>query len=351
MALPTSSLDTLINPGSLPNPLPGFQSAAPFSFQSASSVSTPTSSPTAPIDASAGINGSNYVLNGVTYNAAGDVVDPGTAGVGTGTGTGSAQAVTDFNKNLGVIHGTVGDAINSNAGSYNQGILELLNNIKGSQTDINSGRVQNELAREQGMRGILDMVGNGVRSGGVLLGNNNAGSSSGNEAIARAYSLLGRQQASSVGNQSAQGTNRLDASQTKLNDYADLQAKAQAVKKTNTITGIVTDATTRLTQLNQAAAYASIPERVQIDQEIAQVRQQAMDALSAYDAELTQGVTNNTTPLSNSTIQGQASHLLNAGTAPDNAFQFTSTAPTSISDTGPMPTPLPIFTSKKTPVA
>lgn len=254
------------------------------------------------------------------------------------------QAESDFSTNLGGVRSSTGDTINTNAGDYNHSILDYLASLKQQQIGVNSDSTQNELAREQGLKSITDMVGNGVKSGGVILSNDNAGSSSAGEALARAYSTLGRQQASSVGNQFAQGENKIQSEQDALNAGTQTQAGDFNQKKLDTINGIVNDARTKLTQLNQMATYANITDRVDIDKEIAAVRQQATDALTQYDSTLNSGISSNVPQTADAT-RAKAAGLLNAGTAPESAFNYTATEPTQLSNSGPVASSLPIFTT------
>lgn len=265
--------------------------------------------------------------------------------IATGPTAAQTQASSDFNTGLSTANSSIANATGQAAGDYNTSILDYLAGIKSSQNTINSNSVQNELARQQGLQGVRDMVGNGIQSGGVIIANDNAGTSSAGEALARAYGILGRQQASSVGNQAAQGQNKINT------DEANLVAAEQQFqnvdnpqKKADTINGIVTNAQSALSYLNQQAAYASIPDRVNIDQQIATIKANAIAALSAYDAELSQGIAA-TGPEAQPQVQADASKLLNAGTAPASQFNYTTAIPASLQGTGQFSSDLPIFTS------
>lgn len=257
----------------------------------------------------------------------------------------TAQELADFNAQKGVTMGSINDSINSAGGQYHQSILDYLDSRKAAQKTINAESTQNELARQQGHQGILDMIGNGIKSGGVTLANANAGSSSAGEALARAYSVLGRQQESSIGNQFAQGNAKIGAEQENLNAGDETQIR-HSKDKTGTINSIVNGATTALTALNQAAATANISDRVQIDAKIAAIKQQALAALSAYDAELTGGIAGQA-PQGSDTTRAEASRLLTAGVAPESSFNFTSNVPTQFQGTGDFASSLPIFTNKR----
>lgn len=264
------------------------------------------------------------------------------AGTVFGSTAGYNKAVADFNDQKNTTLGSINDnLIGGAANSYKGSILDYLDARQGSQNNINSESVQNELARMQGMQGINDFVGNGIKSGGVVLANDNAGSSSAGEALARAYGMLGRQQASSVGNQAAQGQSKIDSEQATL-QAGDATQLRHANDKTGTITDIVSKATAALDDLNTKAATASIPDRVNIDQHISQIKQQAMAALSAYDQTLTQGIASQA-PQGADATRAKASALLTAGTAPENSFNYTTDVPAQLQGSGQFASSLPIF--------
>lgn len=272
-------------------------------------------------------------------------VDP-YSGTVFGSTAGFNKASSDYNSLKDSTLSSIGDAINQGGQGYHSSILDYLDSRKQQQSQINSDATQNELAREQGMQGILDMVGNGIKSGGVQLANANAGTSSAGEALARAYGITGRQQASSVGNQFAQGQNKIDTEQTNLTTADAQQKRHTQEQKVNTINSIVNSARSQLASLNQSAAYASLPDRVNIEAKIAELKQNAMNALSAFDKELSGGISSNT-PQSADQIRANANKLLTAGTAPDTSFDYTTNAPAQFQNTGQFASSLPIFTTPR----
>lgn len=272
-------------------------------------------------------------------------VDPYT-GTPFGSTAGYHKALADYTALKGNTMNSINSTIDQSSQGLHSSILDYLEGRGRQQSTIDSKSVQNELAREQGGQGILDMVGNGIRSGGVTLAHNNAGSSSGADALARAYSVLGRQQMSSVGNQFAQGQNEIQTDQNNLMATDATQIRHSEEDKTKTINSIVTDASDKLSRLNAAAANASLPDRVQIDQEIARIKQQALTALSSYDQELSQGISSQV-PQSADATRAKANDLRVAGVAPENAFNFTAEAPAQFQNTGQFASSLPIFTGKR----
>jgi hypothetical protein len=254
----------------------------------------------------------------------------------------TAKSVADFNSLKSNTYGSINEAIGAGGKGYLSSLQDYLDSRKQTQNQINQDSVQNELAREQGMQGVLDMVGNGIRSGGITLANENAGTSSAGEALARAYGVEGRQQASSVGNQAAQGQNKIDTEQSNL-ALADTTERRHANEsKTTTINNIISNARNSLGSLNQMAMYASIPDRVNIEAKIAQVKQDALDKLSSFDSVLSGGISRNT-PEGSNQVRAQAANLLSAGVAPAQQFDYTSIAPPTVQGTGPSPSSLPIY--------
>lgn len=233
-----------------------------------------------------------------------------------------------------------------NLGYGNNGIMSFINGLRDSQQGIDNKGVQNELAKIQGGRSILDMVGRGIKSGGVMLGNRNAGDSSGAEAIARAYGDAGRRQMSQVGNQYALGQNDIAQQQTSLdrkrNDYVNGPGGYQ-LSKANIVSGIVDAARNSLAQLDAQMAQASLPQRIAIEQEKENIRTQVMGHLTQYD-QLLADQNQQINPMSHDASQQKAFGLASAGAAPESAFNFSSQTPTQWQGTGPFASDLPIFT-------
>lgn len=253
------------------------------------------------------------------------------------------QAQQDFSSGQTNANSLINSGISGAAGTYQGSILDYLSGLKQQQNTINSERVQDQLAKNVGTQGVLDMVSHGIQSGGVTLDNDNAASSSAGDALARAYADIGRRQLSSVGNQFAQSELKPTTDQTNLDQANTDEVRHSQLDKTTTINNIVNDATQKLTALNQMALYASIPDRINIDQQIQSIKQQAMDSLSAYDQQLSSGISG-ITPEGGSDVLSQAANLQNAGTAPTNAFQTNTNVPTQFQNTGPFPSDLPLFT-------
>lgn len=263
-----------------------------------------------------------------------------TTPVATGPTPAQQAAQNEYNSQYAADQSSINSGITSNAGDYNQSILDLINSNKNAQNKINSDAVQNELARDQGMQGVTSMVGNGIQGGGVQIDDAGGGTSSAGEALARDYGIVGRQAASQVGNQYAQGNNTINNEQTEQNNNEQTQLGDEAQKKTDTINTIVSSANQQLQYLDSLAQSANITDLPDINSQIASVKAQATAALSAFDSELS-GV--QVAPTTQAANQATAQGLFAAGTAPANAFNFTTTAPANIANTGPSPSSLPIY--------
>lgn len=230
---------------------------------------------------------------------------------------------------------------------YNQGILQLVDTLKAGQTNIDRQATQNELSRMQGTRDVNASVGQGIRSGGVMLANRNAGDSSAAGALAAAYGQLGRQQLSQVGNQYEQGQNGINNSQVDLGLQQSAGVRDLGFSKEKLVNGIVTGAENSLAALDAAMANASLPDRINIQQEKERIRQETLGQLGQFDTLLQQGNSQGVygmAPQSQDQRMAKANELANAGTAPDTAFNYTTQAPAQFQGTGPFASELPIFT-------
>lgn len=257
-----------------------------------------------------------------------------------------ATAQNDFNSARDQLLSSTTGAIGDTARNYGQGILDYLSSAKTQQDRINNQSQQNELSKLTGTQGVLDMVGHGIKSGGVVLANKNAGTSSATDAIAQAYADIGRRQLSGVGNQYEMGKNGIAQSQTELDRVNADQIRKSGNDKTNAINAIVNSAADKISTLNAQAASAALPDRLDIESQKEQIRQQAMAALQQYDQQLSQGIASNG-PSSGEANKAAAAKLAAAGTAPANAFSYSTETPAQFQNTGPFASELPIFTLPK----
>lgn len=241
------------------------------------------------------------------------------------------------------IYGSSNDAATNLQGGLGQSVLDTVRNFSRAQEGIDRKAVQNESSRIQGGNDILSMIGRGVRSGGVQLSQKNAGSSSAAQAIANAYAQLGQRQSSQIGNQYAQNADQIALEQRYQNE--DLQAAPDKfrIQIEQNANQIATAARDQFAQLDAAMANASLPDRIAIEQEKENVRQQALAKLTQFDTQLRQGVSGIKAADRGANI-AKANTQLTAGQADPNLFNYTTDTPTQFQGTGPFASELPIFT-------
>lgn len=256
-------------------------------------------------------------------------------------------AVTDYNNLRGTTFGSIDRAVGQGGTDYKAGILGYLDGAKQTRRTLDSRYVQNELGRRQGAQGVTDMIGNGIRSAGVMAANAGGGSSeSAREAFARAYGTIGRQEMSGVNNQFAQGQTAIGADEENFAAANQSQTRKFEEGKIGTVNNIVNSAVAELTKLNERAASASLPDRVNIDAEVNRIKQQALQALSAYDSEMSNGI-GGLKPKAASAVKSEAQQQLAAGVVPEDQFDYTSEIPLELQGTGDFASSLPIFVAPK----
>lgn len=242
---------------------------------------------------------------------------------------------------------SINDRVGNDAATYHSGILDYIDNLKSGQSKIDAQAVQNELARMQGVAGVMGTVGRGLRSGGVTLANKNATTSSAAEALAAAYADIGQRELTGVDNQYETGKYNIGLSQADLDAQAATGMRHMNENKNNIVNGIVSDAQSAIASLNQAAASASLPDRLDIEAKKTEIRNQAMARLQAFDGELAGA---KPAAASVDANRAQANQLETAGNTAANPFQFTAALPAQFQNTGPFASELPLFslpTNKK----
>lgn len=252
------------------------------------------------------------------------------------------RAVGDYSAAKTAAYNSIGDVIGDTGNKLNSSVLDFLGNLTKGQRAIDQSAVQNEMGRIQGRSGVMDMVGQGLRSGGVMLNNRGSTNSSAGEQLAKAYSDIGRRGLSEVGNEYALGNENIMNQQLGLDEDTATFQRHYGENKTSAVNSIVQDASSKLAGLNAAAQNASLAERIDIENEKARIRNDALSRLSAYDAVLQQGVSG-TKAASADVNRAKATELINAGTAPENSFNFTTATPAEFQNTGPFSSPLQVF--------
>ena len=241
------------------------------------------------------------------------------------------------------ILGSAADQTGIYAGQYNRGILDFLDNQRLGQQGIDTKASRNELAKMQGVQGVLGSVGRGIKSSGVMLANRNAGDSSAAQALANAYGDQGRRQLSGIGNQYEMGNQDIQSAQ---NAFAIQQASGVRNlqgSKDDFVNKLALDTRNSLAALDAQIAGESLPNRIAIEQEKEAVRTRAIQALQQYDAQLQSGV-QGIQATGADQRRAKAAELMNAGTnLGADAFNYSTEVPTQFQGTGPFSSELPLF--------
>lgn len=254
-----------------------------------------------------------------------------------------AKAKADYNALKNNTFSSITDLVKGTGNQYKSGLLDWQDEYKQKQNAINTEATNNELTKVQGTRDVLDMVGNGIRSGGVTLNNNNASNSSAAQAMADAYGKIGQKQQAQVNNGYELTNNSIGQEQSDLALAQAQQIRHAGESKDQSVNSIVQTAADKLGALNQSAAYASLPDRIDVEAQKAAIRNQALAELQQYDMLLSQAVSNNPVSSRNDNYSS-ALKLANAGNDTSAMKNLTSAVPTQLQGTGPFASPLPIFT-------
>lgn len=256
------------------------------------------------------------------------------------------KLISGFNTQKSNIYSTSNEAAQTQASGLHSSILDYLDSLRSGQSKINEAGTQNELAKKQGYNSVMDLVSHGLQSGGVMLANKNASSSSATEALARAYGDIGRRQANQVNNQYEQGQHQIGLQQQDLELQRSQGLRHLDESKQQAVSNIVLDARNKLAQLDAYAVDKSLPTRIAIDQEKAKIQQQVSGVLGQYDIELQQGAAG-IQPNSPEDRRAAAFGMANAGVSATNPFDFTTVGPAQYQDTGPFASALPLFSQPR----
>lgn len=337
---PVDAIQTMLDPNSytysVDSSQPTYGSLGPVSTTvapSGSSTSTSTSS-TTPSTTSSNTDSSSVL--GTTQK-----VDPYAQWGGQ---TAYNNLISGINAQENNIYSSSQDAAKAFGSKYNRSILDYLDSRRIGQQGIDTQAAKNELAKIQGMNGILSMINQGVNSAGVQLANRNAGDSSASDAIARAYSQIGRNQAANIGNQYALGQQDVQTAQNNFDVQQQSGLRNLQGSKEDAINSIVSDANTQLAALDAQIANASLPGRLEIEQAKQQIRNDAVKALQSYDSQLSQGVGGIKATTADQR-RAKAAEMATAGyDLGQNAFNYSTNVPVALQGTGPSSSTLPIYT-------
>jgi hypothetical protein len=223
-------------------------------------------------------------------------------------------------------------------------ILDWIESMGQQQEGVNTQRANAQLGFNNAGRSILDMIGRGMRSASTMLSNRNAGSSSAGEAIARAYGDLGQSKMSDAGNQFAMANANIDTTQNALNTARDSGKRKFALDQQNTVDSILSDFRNSMASLNDTLIGASLPDRINIEAEKENIRNQILAKLSGLTNQVNQ-VDQRTTPFSKEQIIQKAGDLQRAGT--NTGMQFNVGDMTSQLQGGPQLSQIPLYSFTK----
>lgn len=249
----------------------------------------------------------------------------------------------------GNVYSTANQAASNWGTGYNSSIRDYLDDSRVGQQGIDLAGAKNIQARNQGQAGIMGMVGRGIKSSGMMLGNRGAGSSSAVQGLANAYGQLGKQQMSNVGNQYKMGEMDVAQQQNVFNTSREKSLRKLSEGKSTFINSVISDAQQKLNQLNAEYAGASLPDRIAIDQKIADLKGQVSGVFQQYD----QNLASENAKIKASGYdqrQVQANSMRDAGTSLGaDAFNFTDQAPMEFQgQQNPAGSNLPIWTRPRT---
>lgn len=237
--------------------------------------------------------------------------------------------------------------IQNSAGNYLQtgrnNILDFLDSIKSGQQGLDIRRANAVLGQRNAAKGIMDMVGQGIRSFGVNLANRNAGDSSAALAGAQAYGRMGNQQMQGVNQDLGMENANIDVAQQGLNTSRESGRRKLETEKAQTINNLTNYAQQQFATLNAQAEGAGIMDRIAIEQEKENVKNQLIQQLAELDAKL--GEANTVNPMDQMAIQNKAQELSQLGQG-GTQFDFTNTTPTQL-QTGAQLGQLPIFSNRR----
>lgn len=274
---------------------------------------------------------------------AADIV--GAAGGGTALNYGRFGSAAGVQAQKNSILDSINNKLGQNVRDYRYGVEDFGTASRRTQRAIDNKGTQNELARMQGRGSILTRVGDQVKSSGVMLGQRNAGNSSAAQALANAYGTLGNRDVQKVEQGYNVNNQAVNAEQQDFNEQRVTQAKRLEESKSTIINNIVEEARLSLEALDAEIAGASLPDRIAIEQEKQNIRNNATSQLQQLDAQL--GEARNMQGTNINQRRSAANALNMAGNAADQPFEITPEANMQLqaqAPSAPAGGNLPIFT-------
>lgn len=237
-----------------------------------------------------------------------------------------------YDAKVGEINTGKSNALNSATASQDaslrggrSNILDFIGGATTKQQGIDQSRANAQFSLQEGKGDIMDMVGRGVRSGGVMLANKNAGSSGAAGQIARAYGELGNREARDVGNQFALENQGIDLQQNELNTGFDTQKRKIDEFKVGQAEEIAGTARNALAALEATRMGASLPQLFAIDQEVQAIKDATMAKLGELDS-LLQTERGKINPAGQQQTMAKANEMRTAGTGGPQMFNFNTNA-------------------------
>ena len=132
---------------------------------------------------------------------------------------------TTANTQKNNIYNTGVDTANSATLNGRNSIMDYIDSLRAGQSKIDLGRTNVIRSQMRNVDSAQQMVGNGIRSGGISLSNRNAVDSSATEQIARAYGTLGNRQIISGNDKAIDANASLDQEQLSLGIGSEKQKR------------------------------------------------------------------------------------------------------------------------------
>lgn len=209
--------------------------------------------------------------------------------------------------------------------SSRSSILDFLDSARLNQQGIDQKRKNAQFSLQEGKGDIMDMVGRGIRSGGVMLANKNASSSGAAGQIARAYGELGNRENRDVSNQFELENQGIDLEQQGLMTSFDTQRRKIDEFKLSQADEIAGNARNALAALDAQRQGASLPQLFAIDQEVQAIKDATLAKLGELDT-LLQTERSKINPMSKQDILAGANSMRNAGKGVPQMFNYDTNA-------------------------
>ena len=259
--------------------------------------------------------------------------------------------VNNFNTGAGNIRTGVGEAGTSYLNQSKVPVYSFLNETKNAYGDLDTNRIRNNLNKIRTSQGIMDMIGTGIRSGLTRLGNKNSGDSSAAQVMAGAVADYGNKEQQSANNEFELKNEDLNTAETRLKEKTKLKQQELTTGWQGKIDELISGAQNAFAALNDEAANADLPTRIEIENEKQQLKTNLTNQLKALDDIMAgggEGYTgvNDLKAQTPEYIMGEANRQNLAGaTAP--GFNYSSEIPTYVANSGGNTANLPLYSTRR----